>query len=77
MNRFHKRLAKKALAKYGTVAGVLAVLGASAHAALPTGVEAAITAVGTDLVTAMTAVITAFISFWGLRVLARKMGWGT
>ncbi len=70
------RLAKSAVAKYGSVAGFLAALGTEAQAALPAGVETAIAGVGTDLVTAMTAIITAFIAFWGLRVLSKKMGWG-
>ena len=55
--------------------GGLATLGASAHAALPTGVETAITSAGADMVTAVTAIITAFVAFWGLRKLGQKLGW--
>lgn len=55
-------------------AAVMASLG-TAHAALPTGVETAITGLGADLVTAVTAIITAMLAFWGLRKLAAKFGW--
>lgn len=70
------RMARSAALRYGTVGGLLLAMGISAHAALPAGVVTAIEAAGTDLVAAITAVITAFIAFWGLRKLASKMGWG-
>jgi len=54
---------------------VLAATVSSVHAALPAGVETAITTAGADMVLAITAVITAFIAFWGLRKLASKLGW--
>lgn len=54
---------------------MLAMLGLTAHAALPEGVTTAITAAGTDLTTAATAIIVAMIAFWGLRKLGSKMGW--
>lgn len=69
------RLAKSAAAKYGSAVGLLAVLGTEAHAALPTGVETAITSAGADMVTAVTAIITAFVAFWGLKKLGQKLGW--
>ena len=53
---------------------VLATMG-SAHAALPTEVTAAITTAGTDMVAAVTAIIIAFVAFWGLKKLASKFGW--
>lgn len=53
---------------------VLATMGA-AHAEVPAGVTTAIAATGTDLVTTITAVIVAFIAFWGLKKLAQKFGW--
>ncbi|AOS79775.1 hypothetical protein Q5W_12775 [Hydrogenophaga sp. PBC] len=60
--------------KYGA-AGAALVLASQAHAALPTEVTTAITAAGTDLLAAVTAVIVAFVAFWGMRKLASKMGW--
>lgn len=56
------------------VASVPALM-ASAHAALPSGVESAINSVGSDLETAATAILTAMIGFWALRKLGSKMGW--
>lgn len=53
---------------------VLATMG-SAHAALPTEVTAAITTAGADMVAAVTAIIIAFVAFWGLKKLAGKFGW--
>lgn len=53
---------------------VLATSGA-AHAALPTGVSTAISDAGTDMVTAITAIIVAFVAFWGLKKLGGKLGW--
>lgn len=53
---------------------VLATSGA-AHAALPAAVETAITAAGADMVTAITAIIVAFVAFWGLKKLGGKLGW--
>lgn len=46
-----------------------------AQAALPTGVDAAITEAGDVLVLGATAVIVAMVSFWGLRKLGAKLGW--
>ncbi|MCJ0765330.1 major capsid protein [Variovorax terrae] len=53
---------------------VLATSGA-AFAEVPAAVTTAITGTGTDLVTVITAVIVAFVAFWGLKKLASKMGW--
>ncbi len=66
-NRF---LAMKALG----VSAVAALAGA-AHAALPTGAEAAITGVGTDGVKAGGLVILAGISIYAAKKLGQKMGW--
>jgi hypothetical protein len=46
-----------------------------AQAALPAGVDAAITNSGEVLVLGATAVIIAMVAFWGLRKLGSKMGW--
>ena len=52
------------------VAGV-----SSAHAALPDGVETAITTYQTDAGTAIGFVIGAGVVIWGLIKLGRKFGW--
>lgn len=49
--------------------------GGAANAALPTEVTTAITAAGTDMVAAITAIIVAFVAFWGLKKLGGKLGW--
>jgi hypothetical protein len=46
-----------------------------AHAEVPAAVTTAITAAGADMVTTITAVIVAFVAFWGLRKLGQKFGW--
>jgi len=69
------RLARSAVARGATVASVLATLGMSAHAALPAGITDAITTAGTDMVTAITSIITAFVGFWALKKLGSKLGW--
>ncbi len=48
---------------------------ASAHAALPAGVETAITDYKADAGTAIGFVIGAGVVIWGLRKLGQKMGW--
>lgn len=53
---------------------VLASAGA-AHAALPTGVDAAITSAQTDMLAAIGLVIGAMVAVWGLLKLASKLGW--
>lgn len=53
---------------------VLATAG-SAHAALPEGIETAITAAKTDMVSAVGLVISAMVVVWGLLKLASKLGW--
>lgn len=63
-----------ALRLAGIPAAVLASMG-SAHAALPTEVTTAITTAGADMVAAITAIIIAFVAFWGLKKLASKFGW--
>lgn len=70
MNKFAVRSFRPA-----ALGSALLAVGASAHAALPAGVETAIETVGTDMVTAITAIITAFVAFWGLRKLGSKLGW--
>lgn len=63
----------KTLAK-AVAAGTMS-LAAAVHAAVPASVTTGITDTGADLVTVITAVIVAFIAFWGLRKLGAKMGW--
>lgn len=46
-----------------------------ALAEVPAAVTTAITGTGADMVTVITAVIVAFVAFWGLKKLASKMGW--
>ena len=53
---------------------VMATAG-SAHAALPEGIETAITAAKTDMVSAVGLVISAMVVVWGLLKLASKLGW--
>lgn len=62
--------------RVGALAAVAAVASAAgaARAALPTGVESAITTAGTDLVTAGTAVVVAMIGFWAIRKVGTKLG---
>lgn len=56
-------------------AATLASVAAASHAALPEAASTAITTAGTDLLTAIGAVITAMVAVWGLRKLGQKMGW--
>lgn len=58
----------------GIPAFVFATVGA-AHAEVPEAVNTAITAAGADMVATVTAVIVAFVAYWGLRKLASKFGW--
>lgn len=69
------RIANSVHARGITAAGLLTMLGTQAHAALPEAVSTAITSAGADMVTAITAIITAFVAFWGLRKLGAKLGW--
>lgn len=66
---------KRFIGRLATVNGVALALATQAHAALPTGVTDAITAAGADMVTAVTAIIVAFVAFWGLKKLGSKLGW--
>lgn len=59
--------------RVGALAALASAAGA-ARAALPTGVESAITTAGTDLVTAGTAVVVAMIGFWAIRKVGTKLG---
>jgi len=67
---------KKNLAvRLGAIVPFVLVAATSAHAALPTEVTTAIADTGTDMTSAITAIITAFIGFWGLNKMAGKLGW--
>lgn len=59
----------------GSILGFLATVGTSAHAALPEGVETAITAYQTDALAAIGLIMAAGVAIWGLMKLASKMGW--
>lgn len=65
---------KLALRLAGIPAVVLASAG-SAFAAVPAAATTAITEAGTDMTTAIGAVIAAMVVVWGLRKLGQKMGW--
>lgn len=54
---------------------VLASPAVFAQAALPTGVDAAITNAGDVMVLGATAVIVAMVAFWGVKKLGTKLGW--
>ena len=60
--------------KAAVVTGALS-LGAAANAALPTGAQAAIEGVGTDVVQAVGYVILAGIAIYAAKKLGQKMGW--
>jgi hypothetical protein len=53
---------------------VLAVASQSAFAALPAGVETAITGAGTDSATALAAIIVVLVGIWALRKVAGLFG---
>lgn len=74
-NQIARSLAQKAVLRAMAVGSVLSALGMSAHAALPTEVTDAIATAGADMVAAITAIIVAFVAFWGLKKLASKFGW--
>lgn len=57
----------------GLLVGLAAAAGA-ANAALPAGVETAITTAGADLVTAGTAVLVAMVAFWAIKKIGTKLG---
>ena len=66
----------KFVRKYGAAgAALVAAGGAQAQAALPTGVDAAITEAGDMLVLGGTAVVIAMVGFWAIKKLGGKMGW--
>lgn len=67
MNKVQK-FARLAVISAATAAG-------AAHAAVPAAATTAITEAGTDMLTAIGAVITAMVAVWGLRKLGQKMGW--
>lgn len=66
---------KKIAARLALIPAFVLATTSAAHAALPTGVTTAIETAGTDMVTAVTAIIAAFVVFWGLKKLASKFGW--
>lgn len=53
----------------------VALVAAGAQAAVPAEATAAITTAGTDMLTAVGAVIAAMVAVWGLKKLGSKMGW--
>jgi ABC-type methionine transport system permease subunit len=68
-------LIKKMLTLVFAVLAFMLGLVQQAHAEVPAAVTTAITAAGADMVTTITAVIVAFVAFWGLRKLGQKFGW--
>lgn len=64
-----------ARSKVVAVVAVGAAGASAAHAALPAGVETAITTYQTDAGTAIGFVIGAGVVIWGLMKLGRKFGW--
>lgn len=58
-----------------SAAGLSLVALSSAQAAVPEAAMTAITTAGTDILTAVGAVITAMVAVWGLKKLGQKMGW--
>ena len=60
--------------KAALITSVLAVA-SQAHAALPAGAEAAISTMGTDVVSAIGLVIAAGIAIYAVKKLGSKMGW--
>ncbi|PKO69007.1 MAG: hypothetical protein CVU22_06315 [Betaproteobacteria bacterium HGW-Betaproteobacteria-16] len=70
-----KNIRQKFAALVALVAGLVAAPAVFAQAALPAGVDAAITESGEILVLGATAVIIAMVSFWALKKLGTKMGW--
>lgn len=58
-----------------SVASVIALATIGAHAALPTGAAAAITAYETDVVAVFGLLIAAGIAIFAVRKLGQKMGW--
>lgn len=67
-------LARQNAAKLA-LSGLVLAISTGAHAALPTEVTTAITAAGTDLMTAATAILAVMVGFWGLKKVGTKMGW--
>lgn len=67
----HKNIA----ARLALIPAAVMATTAPAFAALPTEVTTAIDTAGTDMVTAITAIIVAFVAFWGLKKLGAKLGW--
>jgi acyl-CoA reductase-like NAD-dependent aldehyde dehydrogenase len=61
-------------ARFAAPVSLLALCSA-AQAALPAAVTDSITTAGEDMVAAITAIIVAFVAFWGLKKLASKFGW--
>lgn len=68
-------VARKYGAKIAALVAALTLFTGSAHAALPEGVGAAITAAQTDMLSAIGLVIGAMVAVWGLLKLASKLGW--
>ncbi len=70
-----KLFKSRALSLMALVLAMLAAPAAFAQAALPAGVDAAVTEAGEMLVLGATAVIIAMVGFWATRKLGSKMGW--
>ena len=67
---------KKSLFRHLAIVQAAALgLATTVHAEIPAAATTAITTAGTDILTAVGAVITAMVAVWGLMKLGRKMGW--
>lgn len=61
--------------RLAAITAVVLAIAAPAHAALPSGVDTAITAAQGDMLSAIGLVIGAMVAVWGLLKLASKLGW--
>ena len=66
---------KTYLARLLAAQAVALLAAGNAAAAVPAAATAAIAEAGTDMTTAVGAVIAAMVVVWGLRKLGQKMGW--
>lgn len=70
-----RNIVRKFGAKVATGAALVPVLVGTAHAELPTEVNAAVTEYKTDALAAIGLVLAAGVAIWGLKKLGSKMGW--
>lgn len=61
--------------RLAAIPAFVAATSGAAFAALPAAATTAINDAGTDMLSAVGAVIAAMVTVWGLRKLGQKMGW--